>query len=265
MHKLTRHVRFSINPFLPEDETGFNSYVSKPAGEGLSLFFELSAEVTGSIEPSTGFVINVTEIDKNVRQFAVQVFAEGIRQHFRRAEHIGFSIIIELLQSAWDRLADKFGRARLSQLSLKLNPFRKVTIDSEDLKMVFFSEKFEFAATHKLWNEDFSEERNFEVFGKCANPTGHGHNYTVEITIKMPAGENSFHIGDFERIVDDELIRGLDHKNLNADLDEFSKTIPTIENIAVFAWNRLVGKFDKATLHCVSIWETDKTYSSYYG
>ncbi|MFC1634611.1 6-pyruvoyl tetrahydropterin synthase family protein [Planctomycetota bacterium] len=265
MHKLTRHVRFSINPFLPEDESGFNSFVSKPAGEGLSLFFELSAQVTGSVEPATGFVINVTDIDKNIRELVVPIFADRIRQDFRQSKHIGLPVIAELLVSAWDRLADKFECARLSKLSLKLNPFRTITIDSKDLKMVFFNEKFEFAATHKLWNDDFSEERNFEVFGKCANPTGHGHNYVVEVTIKMPAGGNSFRIGDFERIVDDELIGLLDHKNLNADLDEFDTTNPTIENISVFAWNRLVGKFGEATLHCVSIWETDKTYCSYYG
>lgn len=265
MHKLARHVRFSINPFLSQEETGFNSFVSKPAGEGLSLFFELSAEITGSVEPATGFVVNVTDIDRNVREFAVPIFAERIRQDFRQAKHVGLPAIVELLQLAWNRLADKFGRAQLSKLSLKLNPFRKVAIDSKDLEMVFFSEKFEFAATHKLWNDDFSEERNFEVFGKCANPTGHGHNYVVEVTIKMPAAGGDFRIGDFERIVDGELVRLLDHKNLNADLDEFSKTNPTVENIAVFAWNRLVEKLGEARLHCVSIWETDKTYCSYYG
>ena len=265
MHKLTRHVRFSINPFLAEQESGYNAFVSKPAGEGLSLFLELSAEITGGVEPATGFVVNVTDIDKAVRECAVPVFTERIQRDFRQAKHISLPVIAELLALAWDRLADTFGRARLSKLSLKLNPFRKVAINSRDLKMVFFSEKFEFAATHKLWNDDFTEKRNFEVFGKCANPTGHGHNYVVEVTIKTPAGGNHFCIGDFEKIVDDELIRLIDHKNLNADLDAFGKTNPTIENIAVFAWNRLIGKFGEATLHCVSIWETDKTYCSYYG
>jgi len=265
MHKLARHVRFSINPFLSGEETGFNSFVSKPAGEGLSLFFELSAEITGRVEPTTGFVVNVTDIDGKVREFAVPVFAERIRQDFRQAKHVGLPVLVELLRLAWNRLADQFGRAQLSKLSLKLNPFREVAIDSKDLEMVFFSEKFEFAATHKLWNDDFSEQRNFEVFGKCANPTGHGHNYVVEVTIKMPAARNDFHIGDFERIVDDELIRLLDHRNLNTDVDEFRQTNPTVENITVFAWNRLVGKFGAATLHGVSIWETDKTCCSYYG
>ena len=162
-------------------------------------------------------------------------------------------------------MLDKFGKAILSDVSLKLNPFRKVALDCEDDKMIYFSEKFEFAATHKLWNDEFSRERNFEIFGKCANPSGHGHNYVIEVTVKMPADEQAFQIGVFEKTVDEELIKLIDHKNLNADLAYFSETIPTVENIGVFAWNKLAGKFSNAKLHCVTVWETEKTYCSYYG
>jgi 6-pyruvoyltetrahydropterin/6-carboxytetrahydropterin synthase len=173
--------------------------------------------------------------------------------------------LAELLKSTWNILADKFETAQLSKLSLKLNPFRKMAIDLKDFGMVYFSEKFEFAAMHKLWNDDFSEKQNLEVFGKCANPAGHGHNYIVEVMIKTPISKNGFHIHSFEKIVDNELIKLVDHKNLNADVSHFSKIIPTVENIAVFAWNRLAGKFGKAALHCVTVWETDKTYCSYFG
>ena len=265
MHKLARAVRFSVNPFLAEESGGFNSYSSKPAGEGLAIFFELCVSLVGRVERSTGFVINVSDVDKCVRKFAVPIFAEQIRKSFQRGEHIGLREMAELLQTAQKTLADKFGKAMLSELSLKLNPFRKLAIDCEDSKMIYFSEKFEFAATHKLWNEDFSDERNFEVFGKCANPSGHGHNYVVEVTVKMPAGREAFSIADFEKIVDEELIKLIDHKNLNADVDAFRKTNPTVENIAVFGWERISGKFGKAMLHCVTVWENDRTYCSYYG
>jgi len=263
MHKLVRQVRFSVNPFLPQDNRGYNSFASRPAGEGLAIFLELSVEVTGLVDPATGFVVNVTRIDK--REFAVPIFAGRIRQDFNRAKHIGLSEITGLLRSASDQLADKFGTASLSQLSLKLNPFRKLALDSKDLDMIYFCEKFEFAAMHKLWNDEFSEQRNHEVFGKCANPTGHGHNYIVEVTLQMPASRDDFGIGDFEKIVDDEFIKLVDHKNLNADVDRFGKTNPTVENIAGLAWNQLVGKFGQARLHRVTVWETDKTYCSYEG
>ncbi len=265
MHKLARQVRFSINPFLPEEIEGFNSYASKPTGEGLSIFLELSVEVEGEVEPATGFIVNVTDIDKSVREFVVPVFAERIKQDFRQARYIDFFALTELLKTAWGQLADKFEPARLNKLSLKLNPFRKVALESKDLEMVYFSEKFEFAATHKLWNDDFSEKQNLEVFGKCANPAGHGHNYIVEVTVKMPVCENVFKISSFQKIVDKELIQIVDHKNLNAEVSYFSTTNPTVENIATFVWNTLVGKFGQVALHCVTVWETDKTYSSYCG
>jgi 6-pyruvoyltetrahydropterin/6-carboxytetrahydropterin synthase len=265
MHTLGRQVRFSINPFLPQDIEGFNSYASKPAGEGLSIFLELCVEVAGQVERNTGFVVNVADIDKNVRRFAVPIFARRIRKDFGRGKHIGLFELAEVLGTAWGQLAERFGRAKLNKLSLKLNPARKITMDSRDLEMIYFSEKFEFAAMHKLWNDDFSQERNLEVFGKCANPAGHGHNYVIDVTIKNPAGGSDFCIGDFEKAVNDELVKVVDHKNLNVDVAEFSQTNPTVENIAAFAWNRLVGKFGRALLHCVTVWETDRTYCSYYG
>jgi 6-pyruvoyltetrahydropterin/6-carboxytetrahydropterin synthase len=264
MHKLGRHVRFSTNPFLAKDSPGSNPFASEPAGEGLSLFFELCVELSGEVAPETGFVVNVTEIDRGVRARVAPLFAECIRQEHRAGRHIGFVALGRLLKSAWDRLASVFGPAGLSRLTLKLNPFRMIGIDSGDSQMLYFGEKFEFAATHKLWNDELSKERNLEIFGKCANLEGHGHNYVVEVTVRAPQG-GDFRIGEFEKVVDRQLMRLVDHKNLNVDVAEFGKSMPTVENIALFAWNKLAGKFAESTLHCVTVWETDKTYSSYYG
>ena len=249
MHRLTRQVCFSIAPFLFED----------------AIFLQLSVELVGNVEPTTGFVVNVADIDSKVSQFVVPIFARRLRTSFERGKSIGLFALAELLRSAWGQLADKFGTARLTSLRLKLNPFRDLAIDSKESTMVYFSEKFDFAAGHKLWNDKFSRERNFEIFGKCANPAGHGHNYVVEVTIEKPANGGDFCIGDFERIVKEQLIRLLDHKNLNVDVAEFNKINPTVENIAAFAWNKLVGKFGRASLHCVTVWETEKTCCSYYG
>jgi 6-pyruvoyltetrahydropterin/6-carboxytetrahydropterin synthase len=259
MHRLTRQVCFSVGPFLFED----------------AIYLQLSVQLEGDVEPATGFVVNVADIDSKVSQFVVPIFAGQLRADFQQGKSIGLSAMAELLRSAWRQLADKFAPApvlrqedagvRLTSLRLKLNPFRELAIDSKESAMVYFSEKFDFAAGHKLWNDKFSRERNFEIFGKCANPAGHGHNYVVEVTIKKSANGGDFCIGDFERIVNDQLIRMLDHKNLNVDVAEFNKINPTVENIAAFAWNKLVGKFGRASLHCVTVWETEKTCCSYYG
>jgi len=272
MHKLCRYVRFSINPFLPTDEAGFNSFASKPAGEGLAVFLELGVELAGQADKATGLIVNVNDIDRKVRDYAVGVFAEKIKADHRAARHTGYDELVRLLKIVWGKLADEFGSAQLSKLSLKLSPFRTLAVSDKDCAMVYYGEKFEFAAAHKLWNEKFSEKQNITVFGRCANPAGHGHNYIVEVTVKLSEGQ-SLKTGEFEKVIDKELIKAVDHKNLNEDLPDFQRTTPTVENIAVFAWNKLVDRFGPSTslgagkvlLHCVTVWETDKTYSSYYG
>jgi 6-pyruvoyltetrahydropterin/6-carboxytetrahydropterin synthase len=260
MTRLGRQIRFSINPFLPQDALGYNAYSSKPAGEGLALFLQLDVELVGPVHPETGFIINVVEIDKAARDHAVPIFAEHVRAGYRTGRHIGLDTIVHLLDLAWQHLAGKFGDARIDRLTLRLNPFRKITMDEKTSTTICFSEKFEFAAMHKLWNDDFTDQQNFEVFGKCANPTGHGHNYVVEVTVKVPADGSGFQMGAFQQVVDSQLIEAIDHKNLNADVPAFAKTIPTIENLAAFAWSRLVGRFIGATLDSVTVWESDRTY-----
>ena len=238
MHTLARQVRFSINPFLAEVSEGFNSYASKPCGEGLALYFGLWVELAGPVDTDTGFVVNVTEIDRQVRKFIVPIFAEHIGNSFRRAQHISLFALCEILIRAWAALDNKFDTVSLHKLCLELNPFRKIAIESEDCEMIYFSE----------------------------NPTGDGHNYVIEVTVKAAVEDGDFCIGKFEKIVDDEFIQLVDHKNLNVDVAEFDGRNPTVENIAAFAWEKLTGKFRKTgdcLLFSVTVWETDRMYCTY--
>jgi 6-pyruvoyltetrahydropterin/6-carboxytetrahydropterin synthase len=264
MHRLARQVRFSINPFGPVETAGHNSFASNPPGEGLAIYFSLWVEIAGEIEADTGFVVNVIEIDKAVRKYAAGLIGEYVRKQFAAQAAISFADAARLLRETWLTIKDKFGKGEITALRLDLNPFRKISIEAEDSKEMIISEKFEFAATHTLWNNKFSKEKNFEVFGKCANPTGHGHNYTVEVSLKVPADSEWMGMGAFEKIVDDNLISLVDHKNLNVDVPQFAKTIPTVENIAVFAWEKLAPMLGNK-LNCINVWETDKTYCSYCG
>jgi 6-pyruvoyltetrahydropterin/6-carboxytetrahydropterin synthase len=281
MVRLGRLVRFSVTPFLDQDEPGSNSYASKPSGDGLALFLELAIELVGPAAPQTGLLVNVSNIDKVARRLAVPIFAEHIHQHFRRGEHISLAAVARILQLVHERLAGQFPGAQVDRLCLKLNPFRTLTMDAKEPGMIYLSEKFEFAATHRLWNDSFSERQNRDIFGKCANASGHGHNYVVEVAIAAPTPRPSpparatsaeskseppaVSIGRFQSVVDSELIQLLDHRNLNVDVPAFRETTPTVENIALFAWGRLAGKFDPAKLHCVTVWESDRTYCTYYG
>ena len=265
MHELSREIRFSINPFLAEGEVGYNSYSSKPCGEGYSLYFGLWVKLAGEIDEATGFLVNVVEIDKVVRRLAVGVFAACFKERYAAGEHVGLDDMQHILRCVWGGVGKEFGSARLKQLCCEVNPFRKIWIDSEDCKLLHISEKFEFAAMHKLWNESLSDAKNFAVFGKCANPSGHGHNYLVEVSVCRDDGSDGFLMGEFEKTVSGEFIELVDHKNLNADVAEFSVKNPTIENIAVFAWEKLCGKFSHCVLESVTVWESDRTYCMYRG
>ena len=274
MHKLARAIRFSLNPFLPADPAGVeraagagggNSYASRPAGAGVAIFFVLWVELEGEIDPDTGFVVNVVEIDRVVRESVVPIFDRRLRDKYRAGEHVGLRQMCDILSEAWRQLEGSFGDRRLRRVCVELNPFRTLAIESEDCSVVYFSEKFEFAATHTLWNDKFSDDKNLAVFGKCAHRGGHGHNYVIEVTVKGPLGQQELGIEAFEQAVKSELLDLVDHKNLNADVAKFAETNPTVENIAAFAWERLTGKFAAVELTSVTVWENDRTYCTFCG
>jgi 6-pyruvoyltetrahydropterin/6-carboxytetrahydropterin synthase len=114
---------------------------------------------------------------------------------------------------------------RLEKLALELNPYRTIQLNAEDSDMFCFSEKFEFAAMHRLWNANYDAEKNVEFFGKCANPAGHGHNYVLEVTVEKQAKEPDDWISRFERVVEEAFLSLVDHKNLNVDVPGFEKPI----------------------------------------
>lgn len=264
MHTLCREVRFSVNPFGPASEAGFNSYASKPCGDGLAVYLALTAALEGPLELQTGFVVNVSEIDRAVRQWAVPVFEQRIRRHFRQGLAVSLRDLLDCLQESAERLQPVFTAARIRRLDLAVNPFRNLSLQREAKPMQTYREKFEFAAMHRLWNEAFSPEENFRRFGKCANPAGHGHNYILEVTIQLsePPEEHGW-IADFEKIVEEHFLSIVDHKNLNTDVPHFSKNNPTVENIASYAWMRLNGRFGKNKLKKITVWENDRTCCSY--
>jgi len=264
MHQLSRHVRFCVNPFLADQSNGYNGFAARPAGQGLSLFFELSIRLTHTVEPNTGFVINVTDIDACVRQDAVPLFIKRVTEYYKHARHMGLSDLQNLMKDVSDVLTEKFKPCTFNELTLHLTPHRTMTMKSDSKELIYYSEKFEFAAMHKLWNDNFTEQQNLDAFGKCANASGHGHNYWVDVTIKT-ATPDKFNSIAFGKTVNDQLIDLVDHKNLNADVPHFSKNIPTIENISEYAWKQLHSHFEFCNLHSVTVWESDRTSCTYFG
>lgn len=260
MHKLSRQIRFAVNPFADSAQIGVNSYCAKPTTNALGIYLALWVKLESNVNPDTGFVVNVVDIDKVVRENAVKIFDNFIKQKFSAKQEITFEHIAGLLSEVWSVLENKFLPAKISNLAVDLMPARKLAIRERNGNMLCFSEKFEFAASHTLWNKKFTDTENDAVFGKCANRTGHGHNYIVEVTVKKSQNDKPLNAGDFEKTVSEQFIQIVDHKNLNTDVPHFAKVNPTVENISEYAFNCLNGKFPDCTLDSITIWESDRTF-----
>lgn len=264
MHILSRQIRFSIDPFSDEQELGYNSYASKPCGQGCGVYLALWVDLAGELDPDTGFVINVSQIDQVVRQNVVPLFSDTIQTAYRDRQIPTPISLVLLLKQSWKTLREAFGPRSITQLRLDMNPYTQISIYSDEASMFTYSEKFEFAAMHKLWNDQFDEAKNTELFGKCANPTGHGHNYILEVQIQCEYDslKSDWKI-DYQKVVKQEFLDLVDHKNLNCDVLEFTSLNPTVENISFFAWQKLNEKFKNADLSKITVWENDRTFCSY--
>ena len=134
--------------------------------------------------------------------------------------------------------------------------------------MVYLTRKCEFSASHVYHNPSFTPEQNRRVFGKCNNVNGHGHNYTLEVTVKGDIdGDTGFVIDlkGLKEILNREIMDALDHRHINKEVAEFATEIPTTENIAVWIWKRLEEKIRGAKLHRVRLFEQQDLFVDYYG
>ncbi|MBK7260216.1 MAG: 6-carboxytetrahydropterin synthase [Ignavibacteriae bacterium] len=134
--------------------------------------------------------------------------------------------------------------------------------------MVYVTRKAHFAAAHRLYNPSWSMEENYKVFGKCNNPSGHGHNYNIEVTVAgMPPAETGMVIDlkVLAEIVDRELIELVDHKHLNVDVPFLTGIIPTAENMAMAFWKVLAPKIPFGTLYSIKLYESENNLVEYRG
>ena len=138
------------------------------------------------------------------------------------------------------------------------------------MKTVHITRKERFSAAHRLFRPDYSQEKNLEVFGKCSNPNWHGHNYTLFVTIKGSLNDETGFVADLKivsRIIQEEVIEKLDHRNINLDVDFMQGKLASTENLAIGIWEALEPGIAAlgAELHRVRLEETENNYAEYYG
>ncbi len=133
---------------------------------------------------------------------------------------------------------------------------------------VTISRKAHFNAAHRLFNPNWSDEKNFQVFGKCSNPNFHGHNYELIVSITGEINpETGFvmNLDELKQIIQEQVDDYLDHKNLNLEIPEFKNLNPTVENISVVIWNRIREKLDANLKLKITLFETPRNFVEYSG
>lgn len=133
---------------------------------------------------------------------------------------------------------------------------------------VTISRKAHFNAAHRLFNPNWSDQKNFEVFGKCSNPNFHGHNYEMIVSITGEINpETGFvmNLDDLKAIIFEQVEEYLDHKNLNVEIPEFRNLNPTVENISVVIWNRIRERLDTNLKLKITLFETPRNFVEYSG
>ncbi len=138
------------------------------------------------------------------------------------------------------------------------------------IEMIYITRKEHFNAAHKLYREDWSKEKNEEVFGICANANWHGHNYDLYVTVKGEINPDTgfvIDLKDLKEIIVSHVIDKLDHKNLNLDVDFMRGKMASTEILAIEIWKQLEPHIiaESAQLHCVKLYETANNYVEYFG
>ena len=133
------------------------------------------------------------------------------------------------------------------------------------MEKVYLTKVFNFSAGHRLFIEGLTDEENIEIFDKCANPRGHGHDYKVEVMLSSDISEDTGMIVQREVIEEgiNDIKNSLDYKRIDQEIEYFKKYQSTVENIAVYVWDKLFIKFDN-TLKYVKVWENERSYFEYY-
>jgi len=136
--------------------------------------------------------------------------------------------------------------------------------------MIYITRRERFNAAHRLFRSDYSDEKNLEVFGKCSNPNWHGHNYELFVTVKGKINDETGFLVNLKKlsaIINEQVIRKLDHKNINLEVDFMRDKLASTENLAVGIWDVLNPHVEGigAHLYCVKVTESENNFVEYFG
>lgn len=273
---LRRRVAFSAahaywfpNKTEEENKQIFGKWASR-WGHGHNYVAEVTVE--GEIDPQTGMVVNITDVDRVMKKHVTGLLADKHLTyevpHFADNPPTTENIAAFIAERFTANFTDP--RARLARVIVWETPTLWATLlVGKEKTMVLLTRALDFAAAHRLHAPGLSDEENREIFDKCNNPAGHGHNYGVEVTVAGEIDPKTGMIVDLvalDRVLKAEIMDRFDHKHLNQDTRDFATLNPTSENLTKVIWDHLEGKIpEPARLYRVIVRETDRNYFEYYG
>jgi 6-pyruvoyltetrahydropterin/6-carboxytetrahydropterin synthase len=271
--RLTKRLEFSAshryhNPAWPEQRNrAVFGRCNNPHGHGHNYLLEVT--VVGATDPVSGMVVNLYDLKRLLEEVIEEFDHKDLNRdtpYFRDRIPTTENLSVVL----WDKIAGKLMGARLT--ALRLFEEEDLSVDYEGRQIgrapeVCLTRRYRFAAAHRLHTEALSDEDNRRVFGKCNNPNGHGHNYTLEVTVRgeiNPETGMVTDLGRLDREVEDRVIRRFDHQHLNYD-EAFARTVTTGENLVMLIWGLLEKAVPSGTLHKIGLVETRDNYFEYCG
>lgn len=238
-------------------------------GKGTSQYghghnYTLDVSISGALDPRTGMVMNMTELKALVNE----VLEEFDHKHLNEdtpyfTEQLPTTE--NIVRVLWRLIAARLpSEARLTHL--RLYEMNDLWADYDGADETGFARAYTFAAAHRLHAPALSDEENRAIYGKCNNPNGHGHNYTVEVSVAGPVDSATGMVIDL--VTMDLKVRAvldqMDFQHLDRELAAFADKPSTAENIVVYLWNELAPRF-KGHLRQLKLWETRKNIFEYTG
>lgn len=261
---LSRTVRFAINPPTLRGGQDVNGYAGVPAFRGLARQYELAVRCVGEPDAVTGYFKDIKQIDRPVRQVVVPMIERAVDEDETR-DPAG------VLAAFWGPLNAAL-EGTVSEVCWRLSAFYAVGMSAATQSEVVIRQRFEIAAAHRLSVDSFSAEENRAIFGRCSNPSGHGHNYVIEPSVRSAVDERGAKIslGEIEALVKVTILDPFDHTHLNLDTSEFDTrrggVNPSVENIARVFFEKLAPAIEgtgKGRLERMTVFETEKTSATY--
>ncbi len=279
--KMTRRIMFSasksdwiVTRSEAENREIFGENAT-PEPYGHNYFLDVTVE--GKINPITGIILNIKQIDRLVKESVI---------HLLDKSNLNLTLndtpVTSETLTLWirDRVSEGLPiEVRLSSIRIEETPLDAIEWSNESesrsssqkkaSNTMLLTRVYEFAASHRLHSPHLSEDENQELFGKCHYPNGHGHNYILEVTVSGEVNPRDGRVvkpETLDTIVNDQVVDRYDHRHLNLDFPEFEATIPSTEILTKIIWERLNPKIPPPVqLYRVLIRETSRNIFEYYG